>query len=107
MSNDKDEADVKAGFERAVNNAEKRGVCAELLETVKTLWRMLTDPDYTISWSTKAWIITGLAYFINPLDAVPDAIPVLGYVDDAAMIAWVLHQIGDEVAAYRRWKARA
>ena len=66
---------------------------------------MLTDPDYHVSWTVAAWIIAALAYFISPIDAIPDVIPVLGYVDDAALVGWVIYELADEVAAYRRWRA--
>ena len=65
---------------------------------------MLTAANYTVSWEVKAWILAGLAYFISPLDAIPDVIPVVGYLDDALVITWVMHEISDEVTKYRRWK---
>src|SRR5713226_2314399 len=36
----------------------------------------------------KASIMGALAYFIVPLDAVPDAIIGVGYLDDLGVIAW-------------------
>lgn len=102
-----DEEKVRSGFTQAEMKAKQRGAAKKLLDGVRTLWNMLVDPDYTIPWPVKAWVLAGLAYFISPIDAIPDVIPVLGYVDDAAVIAWVLHQISDEVAAYRKWKGLA
>lgn len=103
----KDEAKAKANFARAEAAAKKRGVGAELLERLKLLWAMLTDPGYHTSWAVRAWIIAGLAYFVSPIDAIPDFVPVAGYLDDAAVISWVLYQLADEVNAYRRWKGLA
>ena len=39
------------------------------------------------------YLTAGLLYFISPVDAVTDVIPVLGYVDDVAVLAWILSQI--------------
>lgn len=96
-----DEGEVKAGFSWAVARLKARGAAKDLLRGVETLWQMLTDPDYVMSWQTKAWIIAALCYLISPVDALPDAVPVLGYVDDALLIAWVMHQISGEVVRYR------
>ena len=51
--------------------------------------------------SLKALAVAGLLYFICPFDAIPDAIPVLGYADDAAVIAAVVAAIGPQLARYR------
>jgi len=102
-----DEGEVRAGFEWAEAAARARGVARDLLESVRLLWQMLTDPLYVMRWETKAWVIAGLAYFISPLDVIPDPIPGAGYLDDAVVVAWVLHQISDEVSKYRRWKGLA
>ncbi|MFZ5786784.1 MAG: YkvA family protein [Acidobacteriota bacterium] len=102
-----DEEKVRTGFSQAETKAKQRGAARQLLENVKTLWRMLTDPDYVIDWQVKAWIIFALGYFISPIDVVPDVVPVLGYVDDAVVVAWVVHQLSDQVVAYRRWKGLA
>jgi len=96
-----DEEEVRGRFKAAEEKAKKRNVGQDLLDGLRTLYAMLTDPDYVITWKTKSLIIAALVYFISPIDAVPDVIPVLGYVDDAAVVAWVLHHIAKEVAAYR------
>lgn len=35
----------------------------------------------------KALIVSALGYFIFPLDVIPDLAPIVGYVDDASVIA--------------------
>ncbi|MCY7363439.1 MAG: DUF1232 domain-containing protein [Ignavibacteria bacterium] len=46
---------------------------------------MMLDPN--VSWAMKSLIVGALAYFVCPLDAVPDFIPVAGFLDDAGVIA--------------------
>lgn len=36
--------------------------------------------------SHKIYITSALAYFISPLDIIPDTIPVVGFSDDIAII---------------------
>lgn len=97
-----DEERVRREVPRATEEAKKRGAVPELLDGVRTLWAMLKDADYQLPWQSKALIIFALGYFVSPVDAVPDAIPVLGYVDDLLVVAWVLHQLQGEVVAYRK-----
>lgn len=51
----------------------------------------------------QAVIASSLAYFILPLDAVPDPIPFLGFLDDATVLAAALGivriYVNDEVRA--------
>lgn len=37
----------------------------------------------------RALVIGGLLYFINPFDVVPDMVPLVGFLDDMAIIALV------------------
>ena len=43
-----------------------------------------------LPWKDKAKIIAALAYLILPFDILPDAIPVIGVIDDAAILWAVL-----------------
>lgn len=45
----------------------------------------MKDPETPV-WA-KAVIATALAYFVTPLDAIPDITPIIGYADDAGAIA--------------------
>ena len=35
----------------------------------------------------KATLLGAIAYFVLPFDAIPDMLPVLGFTDDAAVLA--------------------
>lgn len=43
-----------------------------------------------LPWKDKAKIIAALAYLVLPFDILPDAIPVVGVIDDAAILWAVL-----------------
>ena len=43
-----------------------------------------------LTWKDKAKIIAALAYLVLPFDVLPDAIPVVGVIDDAAILWAVL-----------------
>ena len=45
-------------------------------------------------------ILSALTYFSDPNDAIPDTIPVLGFLDDAIMIELVVEELKHEIDAY-------
>jgi uncharacterized membrane protein YkvA (DUF1232 family) len=49
-------------------------------------------------------IVSALIYFLSPIDLLPDSIPVLGYVDDAAVFAFVWKMVADDIEEYRKWQ---
>ena len=48
-----------------------------------------------------------LAYFILPFDFVPDMLPVLGFTDDAAVLATAIRMVASNITAEHREAARA
>ena len=66
----------------------------KLAFTALILFHCLKDPD-TPKWA-KGVIVGALGYLILPLDAIPDAIPGIGYTDDWGVLLAAL----GTVAAY-------
>jgi uncharacterized membrane protein YkvA (DUF1232 family) len=48
-------------------------------------------------------IIAALLYFLNPLDLLPDFIPLGGLIDDATILAFVIRQIHHDLQVYKSW----
>lgn len=57
-----------------------------------------------VPWNTVASAIGALLYIANMFDLIPDIIPVLGLVDDAAVVAFCLRGIQGDLEKYRKWK---
>ncbi len=57
-----------------------------------------------VPYTTIAAVVVGLLYVINPIDFIPDFIPVIGYIDDAIMIALCLRMAERDLKRYARWK---
>ena len=51
-------------------------------------------------------IVGALLYFLSPIDLVPDLLPAIGLVDDAAIIALALKLVHDDVKEYQSWKEK-
>ena len=64
----------------------------EVLEKALWLYYAAERTD-TPKWA-RATVYGALAYFVLPLDAVPDMLPVAGYTDDLAVLALAVTTIG-------------
>ena len=67
---------------------------------LRALYDFLADPRAPAQGKLVA--IGALLYFILPIDLIPDVIPVLGYADDAAVIATAVSFLRAQMARYRR-----
>lgn len=59
-----------------------------------------------VSTKDKALIIGALGYMISPLDAVPDAIPIVGLTDDLGVLLFVLKKVWGDVDPEIKAKAK-
>ena len=50
-------------------------------------------------------IVAGVLYFVMPLDVIPDFVIGLGFLDDAAVLAWVVSSVRSVVADFEKWEA--
>ena len=55
----------------------------------------------------KAALLGALAYFVLPFDAIPDMLPVLGFADDAAVLATALRLVVSHMRPEHRAAAQA
>ncbi|MBL8036981.1 MAG: DUF1232 domain-containing protein [Nitrospira sp.] len=87
----------------------------EMLRTIGHLWadlpllfRLLNawkQGSYRgLSVRTVASIAVAILYVLSPVDAIPDFIPGIGLIDDAAILALLLHSLAQDLAAFRLWE---
>ena len=55
----------------------------------------------------QAALLGAIAYFILPFDFVPDMLPILGFGDDAAILATALRMVATHITPEHREAARA
>ena len=67
-------------------NVKKVG--ANLIYEVLQLFYVAQNPN--VPMRIRAAIVAPLGYFISPVDLIPDLTPVVGYSDDAAVIAFAI-----------------
>ncbi len=59
-----------------------------------------------IPWWALAAIAFALLYVLNPIDIVPDALPFIGVLDDAAVVGICLKLVEQQLHEYQQWKTR-
>jgi uncharacterized membrane protein YkvA (DUF1232 family) len=97
----RDEARVRRGFWSKVKRVAARLPFAEDL-----LSAYYCAFDRTTPIQVKAALLGALAYFVLPVDLVPDILPVLGYADDAAVLATALRLVASHIRPEHREAAR-
>jgi len=81
------------------------GVYVEDLKALIRLLKMWVSRKYTsVETQTILYTIVAVIYFVTPTDFVPDFILGLGFVDDMAVISWVLGMIRDDVNKFKNWE---
>ena len=79
------------------------------LKNVQVLYALFKDTvngKYKMPPASVAMIGGGLLYFILPADLIPDFIPVIGYLDDLAVLTTIMNSLKKEICDYRIWKEK-
>ncbi len=67
------------------------------------VWAILRG-RWKMPWKTFFLALLCLVYFISPVDALPDVLPLLGIADDSAFILLVLTLLHKDLTAFRQAK---
>jgi uncharacterized membrane protein YkvA (DUF1232 family) len=54
----------------------------------------------------KVTLLGAIAYFVLPFDAIPDMLPVLGFTDDAAVLATAIRLVANHITPRHREQAK-
>ena len=94
--------------DKTLDKIKNASALSGLFDNIRTSYDMVSDSvtgKYQgVAKSTLALLAGGLAYLALPLDLVPDFIPVAGWVDDAAVLAWIFKRCADEFQKYKAFK---
>ena len=58
----------------------------------------------SVSSKTIVMVVTVIIYFINPMDLIPDLMPIVGLTDDVGILLWVYKALGSEVDKFITWE---
>ena len=102
---DKDFSKVMEEAEKIQNMAGQKGPLKKFFSDIGLLLAMVRD-YYTgayrdIPLKSIGAIAFTLLYVLNPIDLIPDFIPGIGQLDDAAVVALCLKMIHEDIEKYK------
>ena len=61
--------------------------------------------DYrVIPWKSLLLLVSGIIYFVMPLDLVPDFIPLMGFLDDLSIMLWIFQAVKTDIEDFEEWE---
>jgi uncharacterized membrane protein YkvA (DUF1232 family) len=57
-----------------------------------------------IPWKTILLILAAVIYFVNPIDLLPDMLPITGLTDDFGVLLWVYNTVNVEIEKFLTWE---
>ena len=98
----RDKARVEQGFWDKVRWTLGR---VPFVEEAMAAYYCALDPKTPLQ--VKAILLGALAYFVIPVDMIPDFIAGLGFTDDAVVLALAIRSVAPAITERHRNKARA
>lgn len=96
-------------FNKAREKKEIGTLAHEAWDTLQSLFRLIklsASGEYTgVPTTTVVAAVAVLIYFLSPIDLIPDFIPVVGLLDDMALVAWFSTSIKHELDKFHEWEA--
>lgn len=89
---------------RAGNDVNWRDSARLAPDVARLIKRLATDTR--VPRGTRVWLVALMIYLVLPIDLIPDFIPVIGYADDAIIVAVALRYAvrhAGLVAIERNW----
>jgi uncharacterized membrane protein YkvA (DUF1232 family) len=98
---ERDQARVQNGFWPKVKRVARR---IPFVDELLAAYYCTIDPKTPIQ--VKAILMGALAYFVLPIDVIPDFIAVFGYTDDATVLYAAIRSVARYITDDHRTKAR-
>jgi uncharacterized membrane protein YkvA (DUF1232 family) len=82
------------------------GEIPSLLQATPSMLRDSFQRKYRKTpWGTLTGGIFSILYLLNPLDIIPEALPIIGIVDDTLVFGVFLALLSRDVKKYLLWKS--
>lgn len=96
---------VRDGFLKLSANENAMARVREDLRTLLRIARAWARREYhQIPWKSLMFSVAAIVYFISPVDLIPDALAVLGFLDDVAVITAVTKAVRTDMERFQVWE---
>jgi uncharacterized membrane protein YkvA (DUF1232 family) len=86
-------------------NKGETAIVKERFFTLGRLLRAYAQGEYReIPWKSLLLIVAAILYFINPIDLIPDLLPLVGLTDDVGVLFLVYKSIGSDIDKFLEWE---
>ncbi len=91
--------------EKKLKNIPKIGEKLAYIPIFIQMMKSYFTKEYTdLPLGTVIAIISTLIYLVSPIDLIPDFIPGVGYIDDAAVVMACLKLVESDVKEFIQWR---
>ena len=95
-------------YQKASQQKDIGQIAGEVWDSLQILFRMIGAAVSGKYHGIPTRVLLGgtavILYFMSPIDAIPDFIPVIGLLDDAALLAWFMTTIKEEMDRFHDWE---
>jgi uncharacterized membrane protein YkvA (DUF1232 family) len=86
-------------------NKGETAIVKEKFFTMGRLLRAYAQGEYReIPWKSLLLIVAAILYFINPIDVIPDLLPLVGLTDDFGVLFLVYKSISGDIDKFLEWE---
>jgi uncharacterized membrane protein YkvA (DUF1232 family) len=89
----------------AAGSAALKDMWQSLLSMLRLLRAYANGQYRNVPGKSLILIVAGILYFLLPIDVIPDFLLGVGFLDDAAVLAWVFNAVRKVLDDFSQWEA--
>lgn len=89
---------------KAESKASKLGEIGDTFLLMVEMAKDILNGKFNISKKDMVILAGAIIYVVSPFDAIPDVIPILGWTDDAGIVALAVKSLSDVISEYKKTK---
>ena len=96
---------LNSAYQKATGNKRKlRSMWRDVTALIRMIRAYKNKRYRKVPMRTIIAALAAVIYFLDPFDLIPDAIPMIGYIDDAAVVGLVMSMIRNDLEAFQEWE---
>ncbi|QQR98441.1 MAG: DUF1232 domain-containing protein [Sphingobacteriales bacterium] len=96
---------IDAFFLKLGETSEKFYLLQDNLIALGRMLKAWFDGEYkNISTTSIIAVVAAMVYFVNPLDLIPDFIPIIGQIDDMLILGYLIKILNKEIEKFMAWE---